>query len=173
MKPSQGLTELAEASGTLRRLRNDSTRLFQWLLRIRSLMLVVLAVAMIVWGGVLGWRRAELLSIARYFREQASRYAEAEALHADAIANVTNVELEIAVAEPPSARADGGAWRAYRDYLSDLETKVRVARASLDEYEKYRALHRDAKRLAAYYERADMRPWVGTLAKAPDGQNRR
>jgi hypothetical protein len=136
-------------------------------------MLVVLAVAMIAWVGVLGWRRAELLAISRYFHEQASRYAEAAALHADAIAEVTNVELEIARAEPPSARADGGAWRAYRDYLSDLQTKVKVARASLDEYEEYRALHGDARRLAAYYKRAAMRPWAGISSEAPDGQNRR
>ena len=143
-------------------------RLFQSLLRIRSLMLVVLAVAMIVWVGVLGWRRAQFLGLARYFREQASRYAQAEALHADAIAEVTNAELEIAGAEPPSARADDGAWRAYRGYLSDLQTKVKIARASLDEYEKYRAVHRYAERLAAQYERAAMRPWVGILVEAPD-----
>jgi hypothetical protein len=155
---------------SLFRLRNDSMRLFQWL---PSLMLVVLAVAMIVWVGVLGWRRAQFLGRARYFREQASQYAQAEALHADAIAKVTNAEVEIAGAEPPSARSDDGAWCAYRGYLSDLQSKVKIARASLDEYEKYRAVHRYAERLAAQYERAAMRPWVGILAEAPDEQNRR
>jgi hypothetical protein len=129
--------------------------------QVRSLMLVVLAIAMIVWVGVLGWRRAQFLGLARYFREHASRYALAEALHADAIVKVTNAELEIAGAEPPSARADDGAWRAYRGYLSDLQTKVKIARASLDEYEKYRAVRRYAERLAAQYERAAMRPWLG------------
>jgi hypothetical protein len=129
--------------------------------QVRSLMLVVLAVAMIAWVGVLGWRRAQFLGLARYFREHASRYAQAEELHADAIVMITNAELEIAGAEPPSARADDGAWRAYRGYLSDLQTKVKIARASLDEYEKYRAVRRYAERLAAQYERAAMRPWLG------------
>jgi hypothetical protein len=76
-------------------------RLFQWLPRIRSLMLVALAVAMIGWVGVPGWRSVQYLKLARCFREHASRYAQAEALHADAIAEVANVELEIAGAEPP------------------------------------------------------------------------
>lgn len=141
-------------------------RLFQCPLRIRYLMLVVMAVAMIVWVGVLGWRRAQYLSIGRRFREHASRYAQAEALHADAISEVANVELETARAKPPSARADDGAWRAYRSYLSDLQTKVQVARASLDEYENYRALRRAAERLAAQYERAAVRPWAGILEEA-------
>jgi hypothetical protein len=136
-------------------------------------MLVALAVAMIVWVGVLGWRRAPYLKLARYFRQHASRYAQAEALHADAIAEVANVELEIAGAEPPSARADDGAWRAYRCYLSALQAKLMVARAALDEYEKYRAVRRYAERLAVQHERAAMRPWVGIPAEAPDEQNRR
>ena len=38
-------------------------------------MLVVLAVAMIVWVGVLGLERGGFLGLARYFREQESRYA--------------------------------------------------------------------------------------------------
>ena len=65
-------------------------RLFRWRLRTRSLMLVVLAAAMIVWVGVLAWRRRTFLGLARYSREQASRYAQAEVLHADAIARVTS-----------------------------------------------------------------------------------
>jgi hypothetical protein len=136
-------------------------------------MLVVLAVAIIVWVGVLGWRSAQYLRLARYFREHASRYAHDEALHADAIAMVTDAELEIARAEPPSARADDGAWRAYRGYLSDLQTHVKVAKAALDEYENYRALRQYAERLAAKYERAAMKPWVDVLVEGPDERNRR
>ncbi len=134
--------------------------------RARSFMLIILAVAMLASVGVLGWKKAQFLALARYFREHASRYAQAEALHAGAIAEITNVELEIAGAEPPSARADDFAWRAYRRYLSDLQAKVKVAKSSLDAYDRYRALHRYAERLAAEYEHAATRPWIGMAARS-------
>src|ERR1700733_3585164 len=72
------------SSSTLRRLRDDTMQLFQRLRGVRSLMLVILAVVMAVWIGALGWRKVQYLTLARYFREHASRYAQAEALHADA-----------------------------------------------------------------------------------------
>jgi hypothetical protein len=131
-------------------------------------MLVILAVAMLGWVGVLGWRRAQFLALAGYFREHASNYARAEAENAFAVAEVAEIEHEVAFAKPPSARADDGAWHAYRGYLSDLQTKLKGARASLDVYEHYHALHRYAKRLAAKYERAATTPWVSVVAGAPN-----
>jgi hypothetical protein len=136
--------------------------------RVRSLMLAMLAVVVLVWFGVLGWRRAQFLALAGYFREHASNYARAEAENAFAVAEVAEIEHEVAFAEPPSARADDGAWRAYRGYLSDLQTKLNNEKSSLDVYEHYRALHRYAQRLAAKYEFAATRPWVDVVTEAPN-----
>jgi hypothetical protein len=131
-------------------------------------MFVILAVAMLGSVGVLGWRRAQFLALAKYFRDHATYYARAEAQHALAVAEIAKVEHEVAEAKPPSVGSDDGARRAYMDYLSSLKTKVKIARSSLDVYERYHAIHRYANRLAAKYERAATRPWVGVAAGAPD-----
>jgi hypothetical protein len=59
--------------------------------------------------------------------------------------------------------ARGGA---YREYLSDLQTKVAIAKARLDTHERYGAVRRYFERLAARYERAAIRPWRGVEAEA-------
>ena len=128
--------------------------------RVRSLMLAVLIVAVIAWLGVMGWRRAQFLRLSRHFREQAARYAHAESRHVDSVAQVATVEREIASAEPPGPRADNWAWRAYREYVADLQAKLNVVRASLDELDRYRAVRRYSERLAAKYERAALTPWI-------------
>ena len=67
---------------------------------------------------------------------------------------------------PPAAGSDEGAWSAYREYLSDLQSKVTIAKAWLDDYERYGAVRRYFERLAARYERAAIRPWRGVEAEA-------
>ncbi len=124
-------------------------------------MLAVLIIAVIAWGGVLGWRRAEFQELSRHLREQAARYAQAERQHVDAVALVAGLERAIASAKPPAAGSDDGAWSAHREYVSDLQRMVKIAKARLDAYGGYRALHRHSERLAATYERAAMRPWLG------------
>jgi hypothetical protein len=123
-------------------------------------MLAVLIVAVIVWLGVMGWKRAQYLRLSRHLREQAAVYAKAEREHVDSVAQVATVEREIASAEPPGPRADSRAWRASREYVADLRAKLNVVRASLDELDRYRAVRRYSVRLAAKYERAAMTPWI-------------
>jgi hypothetical protein len=133
--------------------------------RFRSLMLAVLIVAVIAWLGVMGWRSAQFLRRSQHLRGQAALYAEAEREHVDSVAQVATVEREIASAEPPGPRADSRAWRAYREYVGDLQAKLNVVRASIDEIDRIRAVRRYSERLAAKYERAALTPWIGIEAE--------
>ncbi len=129
--------------------------------QIRSLMLAVLFVAVGTWVGVLGWRRVQFLEQSRRCRQQAAYYAQHESQNVDAFAQIANIAHDVASAEPPAAGSHDGAWRAYRKYVSDLHAKVGIAKARLDDYERRRAVRRYLERLAAKYERAAMRPWLG------------
>jgi cell division protein FtsB len=134
--------------------------------RVRSLMLAVLIVAVIAWLGVLGWRRAQFLELSQHFRDQAATYREARQREADAIAEVAKLEREAASARPPAAGAAKSAWRAHRDNLSDLQAKLKIARAWLDQYERYDAVRRYSERLAAKYQRAAARPWLSVESES-------
>ena len=134
---------------------------------VRSLLLAVLIVAVIAGGTVLRWRSMHFLELSRYFRAQAATYAQAESRYMDAFARVADLERAVASAEPPSARADGGAWSAYREYLSDLRGQIKDANAALDVYGGYVAQRRRCEQLAAQFKRAAMTPWIGVAAEAP------
>jgi hypothetical protein len=54
--------------------------------------------------------------------------------------------------------------------LSDLQTKLRIARTWLAEYERYHAVRRYSERLAAKYERAAMMPWFNVEPDFPVDQ---
>jgi hypothetical protein len=102
----------------------DKMRLLGLRPRVRSLMFMVLVVAVIAAGGVLSLRSAQFLARSQRFRAQAAIYKQLESEHSEAVARVVDLERAVAGAEPPSARADGGAWRAYRGYLSDLSVHL-------------------------------------------------
>jgi hypothetical protein len=123
-------------------------------------MLAVLLAAIMVWAGVLLWRRTQFLELSRRSRAQAEFYAHAQGPRADEVAEVADLEHEVAHAEPPAAGSDVGAWRAYREYVSDLKLKVNIARARLNEYERRRAVRQYFERRAAKYERAANTPWL-------------
>jgi hypothetical protein len=69
-------------------------------------MLAVLIGAVIAWVSILSWRRAQFLSLTRHFREQAARYAQAVSQHVHAVAQVANLERELASSGPPAAGSD-------------------------------------------------------------------
>jgi hypothetical protein len=127
--------------------------------RVRSLMLTVVIVAAIAWVCVLSSRRAHFLKFSQHCRGLAAFYARAESQNVDAVAQVADVEREVTSARPPAAGSDERAWSAYREYLSDLQTKLTIAKARLDEHERYGAVRRSFERLAAKYERAAINPW--------------
>jgi hypothetical protein len=131
-------------------------------------MLAVLIVATIAWVGDLCFRRVHFLDLSRRCRAQAEHYADAERREVDAVAEVARVEREIAKADPPASGSGKSAWRAYREYLSSLQAKLKGARAWLDEYERCRAVRRQFERLAAKYERASRYPWLTVNPDPPD-----
>jgi hypothetical protein len=131
-------------------------------------MLAVLVVALITWVVVLNWRRARFLELSWRYREQATIYARMASEHVDAIALVADLERVVAGAEPPAAGSEIGAFRAYREYIADLQRRMRIADSELDAYGGYCALRRHCEQLAAKHERAAMRPWLGVEAGACD-----
>jgi hypothetical protein len=130
-------------------------------------MLAVLVVALIAWVVVLNWRRARFLELSRRYREQATIYARWASEHVDAIALVADLERVVAGAEPPAAGSEIGAFNAYREYIADLQRRMRIANSELDAYGGYCALRRHCERLSAKYGRAAMRPWIGVEAEIP------
>jgi hypothetical protein len=135
--------------------------------QLRSVMLVPIVVALIVWGAVLWSRSARFLAQSRQLHAAAAQYAISESQYADAINEVAELDRAVADAEPPSARADDRAWRAYREYLAKLKHKLNAANARLDSLGGYRALRRRSERLATEFERAAMRPWLSVNSDTP------
>jgi hypothetical protein len=98
----------------------------------RRWMLAVLVFAVIAWVGVLCWRRAHFLELSRRYREQATIYAEWVSQHVDAVSLVADLERVVAGAEPPVAGSEIGAFNAYREYIADLQRRIRIANSELD-----------------------------------------
>ena len=129
-------------------------------------MLTVVIVAVIAWVCILSSRRTHFIKFSQHCRELAALYAQAESQSVDAVAQVADVEREVTRARPPAAGSDERAWSAYREYLSDLQTKVTIAKARLDEHERFVAVRRSFERLAARYERAAISPCRSVEADA-------
>ncbi len=135
--------------------------------RSRSLMLAVALVAIIVWVGVMGWRRSRLLDLAQHFREQSASYATLEQQQLDFAKQLERLEIEVAVAEPPAAGAHASVWKAHRENVSHARAYIKRVKQQLDSCERYGAVRRYLDRLVRKYEDAANRPWMRVEADSP------